>query len=360
MPGGKPGDAPSKAIEIIKKHCNWPSTILKNPRSEHMTENFSHSEKNGPESTSGASLASNTNDMENHTENRAQHDLRNERETSDDVVSHDINSEEINECEGPGDQRSRGDGDENNLEDSVMEKMRSAEDEQLSGSDMGGCPEERAIIRPEGAEEKSFEENKRKVPEDAISDGDVTGNGVKAEVAAEDIEDDMADNIKRVLLMQEQLVNEFQTKLKYDRYKEKIIDNLHRELQEHKNNIRKKLLQPLIMDIILVWDDMNKMLEFYGNKESHELDPKKLLKLLEGFKSDLEEVLYRQQVEPFSLGEGVFDPVRQKVGQKIKTNEPALHKKVERTIRAGFEWDGDIIRPEIVAVNAFEEQGADK
>ncbi len=50
----------------------------------------------------------------------------------------------------------------------------------------------------------------------------------------------------------DRLEKEFQSKFKYDQHKEKIIDNLHKEVQEYKADLIKRLLQPIIMDIIYV------------------------------------------------------------------------------------------------------------
>ncbi len=157
---------------------------------------------------------------------------------------------------------------------------------------------------------------------------------------------------------QKKLKDEFSQKFKYDQHKESIIDRLHQELQIYKEDIYKKLVKSIAMDIILVYDDMTKMVSYYTSQENADMDPRKVIKQLDGFRSDLEEVLYRQGIEPYRKSDEAFDPTRQKVGKRIITNETGLHKTIAKSIKAGFEWDGDVLRPEIVAVNAYEDTTA--
>ncbi len=159
-----------------------------------------------------------------------------------------------------------------------------------------------------------------------------------------------------VLQGQHRLEEEFKRKLTYDRHKEKIIDNLHAELQVHKNNFVKKILQPVVMDVILVMDDMDKTTRNFKEKEPSDIDPLNLLNLFDGFRSDLEDLLYKQRVEPFECNEERFDPSRQKVGKIVEVHDREKEKTVAERLRSGFEWEGEIIRPELVAVNKYKEE----
>ena len=57
----------------------------------------------------------------------------------------------------------------------------------------------------------------------------------------------------------EKLQDAFESKLMYDSHKEKIIDKLHTELEAYKNDIRKSILKPVLNDIILVVDNLEKL-----------------------------------------------------------------------------------------------------
>jgi molecular chaperone GrpE len=157
--------------------------------------------------------------------------------------------------------------------------------------------------------------------------------------------------------LMEQLNNlqaEFQGKLKYDQHKEKIIDNLHTELQEHKNDLIKKLLQPMIMDVIHAIDDFNKLTSHYNQKEPADIDPQKLIKLMASIPEDLEHLLYRQGVESFSGSEPIFNPSRQRAVKTLPTSEPSKDKTIAQSLRNGYEWEGKVLRPEMVEVYVYE------
>ncbi|MFO7497213.1 MAG: nucleotide exchange factor GrpE [Desulfobacterales bacterium] len=150
-----------------------------------------------------------------------------------------------------------------------------------------------------------------------------------------------------------QLAGEFQTKLKYDAHKERIIDTLHQELQEYKNDIVKKHLMSVLMDVIKVIDDIRKWMHHYRSLDSDTRDPIKLFKFLETIPSDLEDIFYWQGVKSFICPGDGFDPSRQRAAKKVATTDPEKDKKVAESLRHGYEWEGKVIRPEMVAVYDF-------
>jgi molecular chaperone GrpE (heat shock protein) len=147
-----------------------------------------------------------------------------------------------------------------------------------------------------------------------------------------------------------QLAGEFQAKLKYDAHKERIIDSLHQELQEYKNDIVKKHLMSVLMDVIKVIDDIRKWMRHYRSLDSETRDPVKIFKFLETIPSDLEDIFYWQGVKSFICPGDGFDPTRQRAAKKVATTDPAKDKKVAESLRYGYEWEGKVIRPEMVAV----------
>ena len=159
--------------------------------------------------------------------------------------------------------------------------------------------------------------------------------------------------------VQQSLQEEFQSKLKYDQHKEKIIDDLHRELQGYKNDILKKAIQPLVLDIINTIDNINKVTWSYRNQKNVPAD--KLLEVIEAFSGDLEDVLYRQGIESYKSQEAVvFNGNRQKILKIIETAKMNSDKLVADTLKKGYEWDGKIIRPEMVSVYAYKEECQDE
>ena len=70
--------------------------------------------------------------------------------------------------------------------------------------------------------------------EDSIRIKDV--NDIKEELAKEDIKENSIDNSK---ILEEiiKLREDFNDKLKYDKHKEDMIDALHNQLQQYKDNL---------------------------------------------------------------------------------------------------------------------------
>ena len=147
-----------------------------------------------------------------------------------------------------------------------------------------------------------------------------------------------------------QLSNEFSSKFKYDAHKEKIIDHLHQELQQYKNNIIKKQSISIIMDLIKIIDGIRKFSAHYKNKDLSSVALEKLLDFIEGISSDIEDIFPLQDVHPFTCDNNVFDPSRQKIIQKIITKDKAKDKTVARTLYPGYECEGKVIRAAMVQI----------
>lgn len=171
--------------------------------------------------------------------------------------------------------------------------------------------------------------------------------------AETDLIDPLSFKVDEILQHLKDLKREFQGKLKYDAHKEKIIDSLHEELQAHKDDILKKFMISFVMDIIQFIDNLKKLTQYYGSKGLTADDATRLLNLIEGIPADLEDICSRLGVMPFTCEAKQFDPGRQRVLKRIETDEEAKDKTIAENLRPGYEWDGKIIRPEMVAVYTF-------
>jgi molecular chaperone GrpE (heat shock protein) len=152
------------------------------------------------------------------------------------------------------------------------------------------------------------------------------------------------------------LQREFEGKLKYDAHKDEIIDKLHNELQEYKQDILKKHILSIVMDVVKVADDIRKWLTYFRSLEVSQRDPRKLFRYLEAIPSDLEDIFYWHGVRPFSTAEGIFDPARQRAIKKIPSMDASQDKLIAESLRPGYEWDGKVIRQEMVAVYVYQEE----
>ncbi|MDM8543530.1 nucleotide exchange factor GrpE [Desulfococcaceae bacterium HSG9] len=166
---------------------------------------------------------------------------------------------------------------------------------------------------------------------------------------------DIEEHINLISGKLDSLQQEFNEKLKYDQHKDSIIDNLHNELQEYKNETFRKHVQTMIMDVIKIIDDIRKLSKFYRTHESLNSDPDKMLKLIESIPADLEDSFYWQGVKPYTVDGDSFDPTQQKVLKKIETGDKTKDKIIAERLFPGYEWDGRVIRPEMVNVYLYVE-----
>ncbi len=152
------------------------------------------------------------------------------------------------------------------------------------------------------------------------------------------------------------LAEAFESKLKYDEHKNKIIDDLHQSLQEHREGLVKKYLHRIITDIIKIVDDMRKFTSHYKNQPASDETTERLFKYIENIASDLEDLFSWEGVVPFTCNGDMVDPARQRILNKIETDDPAKDKTVAERLRPGYEWDGKVIRPEMVSAYIYQTQ----
>ena len=72
--------------------------------------------------------------------------------------------------------------------------------------------------------------------------------------------------------------------------------------------------------------------------------------MLESIQTAIEDILFRQGVEPFSVETIEFDPRRQRAISTLATDDSALNKTVAARLRKGFQAGDKLIRPEVVTV----------
>ncbi len=191
---------------------------------------------------------------------------------------------------------------------------------------------------------------------ETIDESDAVDDEVSLPFDPETIIAPIADRLAELDRKVSRLDNEFQGKLKYDAHKNKIIDELHQELQDYKNDIVRKHLQSLILDVIKIIDNIRRLTSHYMSQNPEETDPKKLLELLENIPSDLEDIFYWQGVRPFTCDGNEFNPKRQRVLKKFNTEDKSKDKTVAESLRPGYEWGDKLIRPEMVAVFVYGDQ----
>jgi molecular chaperone GrpE len=154
------------------------------------------------------------------------------------------------------------------------------------------------------------------------------------------------DLVRRI----EALRSSFDREIRAESSRERVLDRLHAELQDYKQDLLLKVQRPIFIDLIQLHDDVGKMMVARAGAEPDRNDPAVLRGILESIQTGIEDILYRQGVEPFSLETNEFDPRRQRAISTSATDQPALNKAVAARIRKGFAAGDKLIRPELVSV----------
>ncbi len=146
----------------------------------------------------------------------------------------------------------------------------------------------------------------------------------------------------------------FESKLKYDEHKNKIINDLHQSLQEYRDGLVKKYLHRIIMDIIKIVDDIRKFSSHHKHQAGSDETEEKLLKYIDNIASDLEDLFSWEGVVPFTCKGDTVDLSRQRILSRIETADPEKDKTIAERLRPGYEWDGKVIRPEMVCAYIYQ------
>jgi len=151
------------------------------------------------------------------------------------------------------------------------------------------------------------------------------------------------------------LSKHFESKLKYDKHKDEIIDKLHAENQSYKNDMLKKTIMPFINEVIFLIDDYSKLYRMYSKTDILEINTANLLKQFGNISEDLEELLNKNGIEAFSVENETVDFSKQKVIKTVPTSEQEKDKTVCERLKKGFMMDGKMIRQEWISCYKYED-----
>lgn len=145
----------------------------------------------------------------------------------------------------------------------------------------------------------------------------------------------------------------FEREVRAESSRERIVDRLHAELQEYKNDFVLKLMKPVFLDLILLHDELGKRED--PDSAGEVTGTRALAREIQ---QAIEDILYRQGVEPFREQGIDFDPKRQRSISTVVCDDPNQARTIARRVRPGFESDGKVIRPELVSVYVANPRGA--
>jgi molecular chaperone GrpE len=148
------------------------------------------------------------------------------------------------------------------------------------------------------------------------------------------------------------LRQDFDTKVKYDESKERLIDTLHLELQAYREGLHFKILRPLFLDLIAMYDDLGRIVDDTQAKHS-DVSSNQVIQNFVSFQETIEEMLRRNGVDAFCVEESMFVPNRQRIFKVLVTSDPAQDKQIARRVRKGFSYENRVLRPEIVDIYKY-------
>lgn len=150
----------------------------------------------------------------------------------------------------------------------------------------------------------------------------------------------------QVISGMELLRSDFETKIKYDQSKERVIEVLHNELQDLREDLAFKILSPLVKDLVGIYDDIStEIAEDVGQQESQSQ-----LSSARYMLEQITAILERYGFELFETNDSVFDRRLHSASRAVLTNEKELHLVIVERIRPGLRYGDRIIRPEKVVV----------
>lgn len=159
----------------------------------------------------------------------------------------------------------------------------------------------------------------------------------------------------KLLKQVSELKDLFNQKIANDEYKDQLFDNMHAELIKYQQGSIDKMVDDMAMDVILLSDNVKQAIENYKDRKPSEENYEKLLKMLQGTSYELEDILFRQSIEPYSVEDDEFDPRKQRVIGKVPTDKKELNNKVASRGVVGYEKDnGQVLRRENVNIYKYQ------
>ena len=151
-----------------------------------------------------------------------------------------------------------------------------------------------------------------------------------------------------------QLSDLFNKRIMHTDHEERIVDNMHSELQKYKDDLYSQLVRPILLDIIDVRDSILRISATFMAKPEGEQDIPN--KTFSGYAFDLQDILEKNNVEIYRSNSGdTFNPARQRIIKKIATGDKSLHGKVSESFSCGYSYKDRTISAEKISAYFYDE-----
>lgn len=191
--------------------------------------------------------------------------------------------------------------------------------------------------------------------EDLHNPKNTANKEIKSEVSKRKIKKETVGS--KLLKQVSELKDLFDQKIANDKYKDRLFDKMHAELVKYQQGSVNKMVDDMAMDVILLSDNTKQIIDAYKDYEPSEENYKKLLVQFHGIADELEDILFRQGIEPYTVEDDEFDPKKQRVIGKVTTDQEELNNKVASKGAIGYEKDsGQVLRRENVKIYKYQSE----
>lgn len=164
-----------------------------------------------------------------------------------------------------------------------------------------------------------------------------------------------AEQLKEIVDAIQKLQKCFDDKIAQDEHKNSLFDNMHRELTKYQNGAMDKKIDSMAMDVIMLRDNVKRVIKRNENVEMTEDAFRKLIGQLKGISEELEDILYRESIESYIVVGDDVDVKKQKIIGTVDTDDESLHNKVAERGVEGFEKEDRVLRKENVKIYKYVE-----
>lgn len=165
--------------------------------------------------------------------------------------------------------------------------------------------------------------------------------------------DVISNDIKGLTDKIEQMNQLFVQKIAHTTHEEKVVDQMHAELQKYKDDMYAQLVRPILLDIIAIRDSIIRMSAAFAAKPDGKQNVP--LKTFCDYSYDVQDILEKNNITIYDSKEGDdFSPIKQRAIKKITTPVEELHGKIAESMSSGYEYMGKPISPEKVVVYVYQ------
>ena len=180
-----------------------------------------------------------------------------------------------------------------------------------------------------------------------------------AEAAAPETSNELLEKLSALQEAVQTLQESFDSKIAIDAHKNGLFDSMHKELTRYQNGALDKIVDTIALDIIQLVDTTKGHVRVYEKKDPTEDNYKRLLRIVKGVAEDLEDILYRQNIESYRVVGHEVDVRRQKIIQVVPTDDKSKDNLVAVRAADGYEKGDKVLRPERIKIFKYSAEAAE-